>query len=1187
MNDDEHLSEAEPRRSLIDVATELAAGLTGSAELPVAGLSGPARAAFLALLARERPRPMLVLVADARAAETLGRDLRFFLGEGPEDLAASDRVHVFPAWDTAPFAALSPSPETIAQRIEGLHRLAQTHFPIVITTPEAAMQRVIPPTDLESAVQNLVEGDDIDLGNLAARLTDWGYRRRPLVEDRGELAIRGGLIDVFVTGAPEPIRMELLGDTIESIRSFDPRSQRRMEDQEEALILPATELPLHLRTDARLLRQVDERARELEMPRADRLALVENLREGGEVPGLESWAPLFSERAGLSAYLPAKTLVVLDDPHALKAACQELWDSIDIHEQQAIDERRLHPEPTQLYCTVENFFEMLEPFARVVMEGLDVSPDAAARPHAKMPFAIRGRRVSHEENGFALLVERIRAWESQGARVALVVGSTVQAERLRLILEAEDLQVGFAAGSLPAELEARDAPGSFIVEGELSESVELPADRLVCLAETNLFGEHRRSRRRKQVALTLDQVMKSLAELKPGDFIVHLDNGIGRYHGLTHLSVAGSEGDYLHLEYHGGDKLYLPVDRVNLVQKYVGGDGARPELAKLGSGNWEKIKQKTKESILSMTRELLALYSTRQRSAGYAFSTGDPYFQEFAARFPFEETPDQERAIEEVLGDLGSSKPMDRLVCGDVGYGKTEVAMRAAFAVAMAGKQVAVLVPTTVLAQQHTESFRKRFEGYPVEIETMSSFRSRKENLETVAAIRAGRVDVVVGTHRLLSGDVEFANLGLLVVDEEHRFGVRDKERIKQMRQLVDVLTLTATPIPRTLEMSLSGIRNLSVIETPPVDRQAIRTYVSRSDDHVIRDAVLRELHRGGQVFFVHNRVQTIEALHDRLRSIVPEAKIRVGHGQMKTHALERVMLGFMEHEFDILLCTAIVESGLDIPNANTIFIDRADTFGLAQLYQLRGRVGRSPARAYAYLLVPPERVLTREAQKRLQVLRELDELGGGFKIAAHDLEIRGAGNLLGKQQSGHITEVGFELYTSMMEDAVRELRGEVVEETIEPEIQIGASVYIPDTYMEDVNQRLVWYKRLAALRESGDRRVLAEELEDRYGPIPSIVDSLLDVMELRRRMKEMSVSEARLRGDTLSLRLHEGSSIDRDALIDLVKQSRGQWEASPGNVLRHQVQGLSSPVAELEAALLRLDALPRRDMAPTARGSA
>lgn len=1176
MIDDEHFSESDPARSLLEVAEELATSLDGPVELPVAGLAGPARAALIALLAEQRPRPMLVLVADARAAETLARDLRFFLGEEDAGIASAGRVHIFPAWDTAPFAGLSPSPETIAQRIEGLHRLAATDVPIVITTPEATMQTVLTPEALESAVEQLVEGDDVDLMNLGARLIDWGYRRRPLVEDRGEIAIRGGLIDVFVTGATEPIRIELLGDTIESIRSFDPRSQRRLADHEEALVLPATELPMHLRADSARLRRVDERARELEIPRADRLAMIENLREGADFPGLESLAPLLAERVGIADYLPGDTLVILDDPISLRAAAQEVWESIEDHEQRALEERRLHPEAAQLYRAPESLFEMLAPFASLAIEGLDVSPVAALRPHAKLPFAIRGRRVSHEESGFSLLVERIRSWEAQGARVALVVGSTVQAERLRQILEAEDLVVGFAAGSLSEELEARDAPGTFIIEGELSESIELPVDRLVCLSETNLFGEHRRSRRKKQVALTLDQVMKSLAELKPGDFIVHLDNGIGRYHGLTHLQVAGSEGDFLHLEYHGGDKLYLPVDRVNLVQKYVGGDGANPELAKLGSPAWEKVKAKTKESILSMTRELLALYSTRQRAVGYAFSTGDPYFQEFSARFPFDETPDQERAIDEVLGDLASTRPMDRLVCGDVGYGKTEVAMRAAFAVAMAGKQVAVLVPTTVLAQQHTESFRKRFEGYPVEIATMSSFRSRKENAETVAAIRAGRIDVVVGTHRLLSGDVEFANLGLLVVDEEHRFGVRDKERIKQMRQLVDVLTMTATPIPRTLEMSLSGIRNLSVIETPPVDRQAIRTYVSRSDDHVIRDAVLRELHRGGQIFFVHNRVQTIEALHDRLRSIVPEARIRVGHGQMKTHALERVMLGFMEHEFDILLCTAIVESGLDIPNANTIFIDRADTFGLAQLYQLRGRVGRSPARAYAYLLVPPERILSRDAQKRLQVLRELDELGGGFKIAAHDLEIRGAGNLLGKQQSGHITEVGFELYTSMMEEAVRELRGEVVEETIEPEIQIGASVYIPDSYMEDVNQRLVWYKRLAALRESGDRALLAEELQDRYGPIPPIVESLLDVMELRRRMKDLAISEARLRGDALSLRLHATSRIDPDALIDLVKKSAGGWEIAPPDMLRHKVEGLASPVAELETALVRLEALPR-----------
>jgi transcription-repair coupling factor (superfamily II helicase) len=615
------------------------------------------------------------------------------------------------------------------------------------------------------------------------------------------------------------------------------------------------------------------------------------------------------------------------------------------------------------------------------------------------------------------------------------------------------------------------------------------------------------------------------------------------------MSIAGSEGDFLHLEYQGGDKLYVPVDRVNLVQKYIGGDGAEPELDKLGGTSWERVKQKTKESILAMAHELLDLYATRQRHAGHSFSTDDPYYQEFEARFPFEETPDQARAIREVIDDLGKSKPMDRLVCGDVGYGKTEVAMRGAFVVAMEGRQAAFLVPTTVLAQQHFETLRKRFAEYPVRLDMLSSFRTRKENQEVVERLKTGEVDIVVGTHRLLQPDVEFARLGLLVVDEEHRFGVRDKERIKQMRKLVDVLTLSATPIPRTLELSLSGIRDLSVIETPPLDRQAIRTYVTRYDDSVIRDAILRELERGGQIFFVHNRVESIERMAEKLRMLVPEARVVVGHGQMREHALEKVMLGFLRHESDVLCCSAIIESGLDIPNANTILIHRADTFGLAQLYQLRGRVGRSPARAYAYLLIPGEQMLTKDAKLRLQVLQELDDLGGGFKIAAHDLEIRGAGNLLGKQQSGHITAVGFELYTRMMEEAVHELRGEPVAEELEPEIQLGVPAYIPDAYIDDVNQRLVCYKRLAALKEAADRDAFAAELRDRYGPLPAIVEKLLSVMDLRRRMKALRMVEAKVRGSRVAFRLHPTSPVPSGALVELV-QAGERRSLSPDGTL-------------------------------------
>jgi transcription-repair coupling factor (superfamily II helicase) len=1170
---------AEPsQRGVAAVAERVAERLLREGASAIEGLHGPARAAFLAELYRRAPRPILVVAADARAAESFAQDLHFFLGEEPGGDALRKRVHVLPAWDVAPFAPMSPSQETVAQRIEGLYHLGQTQDAIVVTTAEAAVQRAIAPAALRESISYLVEGDEIDLAALAARLLDGGYKRRPLVEDRGEFAVRGGLIDVYGTGFQDPVRLELLGDLLESIRSFDARSQRRLADREDVLLLPASELPLRARRESERRRRIEERAREIEMPRAERLQMLDALAEGFPFPGLETLVPYFAEVGPLTDHLAENALVVIDDPVAVDRAAAEAYASAVAHAEVALEERRLHPPVESLYLTADELGEALRRHPVLsfrALVGAESESGDVERVSTRLLFDVRAARLLREEKGFAALAGRIREWSGRGSRIALVVGTAAQAERLQHVLESQDLRVPALGEPLPAILGERDAGGAFVLVGDLSESVELPADRLVCVAERDLFGEHRRSRRRRaQAALSLDQVMQSLAQLAPDDFIVHVDHGIGLYRGLRHLTVAGSEGDYLHLEYQGGDRLYLPVDRVNLVQKYVGGDGAQPALDKLGGVSWERTKTKTKESILAMAHELLALYATRERHHGHSFNTGDPLYQEFEARFPFEETPDQQRAIDEVLGDMSSAKPMDRLVCGDVGYGKTEVAMRAAFVSAMEGQQVAVLVPTTVLALQHFETFRKRFEGYPIVIEMLSSFRTRKENLEVAAKLASGVVDVVVGTHRLLQTDVQFARLGLLVVDEEHRFGVKDKERIKQMRKLVDVLTLTATPIPRTLELSLTGIRDLSVIETPPLDRQAIRTYVTKFDGQVIREAILREIRRGGQVFFVHNRVESIDRRAEMLRALVPEARFVVAHGQMRDHQLEKVMMAFLQQEHDILLCTAIIESGLDIPNANTILIDRADTFGLAQLYQLRGRVGRSPAQAYAYLLIPGEQILTDDAKLRLQVLQQLDDLGGGFRIAAHDLEIRGAGNLLGKQQSGHITAVGFELYTQMMEEAVHELRGEPVDHDIEPEIQLGVPAYIPESYVDDVNQRLVLYKRLAAVRRPGDVDALAEEIRDRFGPLPALVESLLEVMELRRRMKALGVAEARLRGPRMALRLHPTSKVAPERLVELVGGGGGRYALTPDGIFSAAIGEGSGRLAELRTALDLLDPL-------------
>jgi transcription-repair coupling factor (superfamily II helicase) len=618
------------------------------------------------------------------------------------------------------------------------------------------------------------------------------------------------------------------------------------------------------------------------------------------------------------------------------------------------------------------------------------------------------------------------------------------------------------------------------------------------------------------------------------------------YRGLKFLKVAGVEGEFLHLEYEGGDRLYLPVDRINMVQKYIGGDGAQPALDRLGGTAWEKVKARARKTIFAMAEELVQLYALREARAGTAFAPPDNMYREFEAAFEYEETPDQQRAIDETLASMENKKPMDRLICGDVGYGKTEVAMRAAFLAVEGGKQVAVLAPTTILAQQHLQTFRYRFRNHPVRIEMVSRFLTPKEIAPILQETAKGSVDIVIGTHRLLQKDVEFKDLGLVIVDEEHRFGVVHKERLKKLRQTVDVLSLTATPIPRTLHMSLVGIRDLSIIETPPVDRLAIQTYVTRYDERLIRDAILRELERGGQIFFLHNRVETIDRLGLKIADLVPEARVAVAHGQMRPKELEKVMLDFLENKTQVLVCSAIIESGLDFPNANTIIINRADKFGLAQLYQLRGRVGRSHRHAFAYLLIPGEKAITPDAERRLRALQEIDGLGGGFKLALHDLEIRGAGNLLGEQQSGQITAVGFELYTEMMEKAIQELKGEEMLPEVEPEIRFGISAYFPDDYIPDANQRLYFYKRLASLRNELELNDLKAEIEDRFGPHSQVVENLFLVMNLRRVLKEFLVQQISFSDGKIFLLFHPASPVKVEKLLELIHKQKSRFRLAP-----------------------------------------
>lgn len=1103
--------------------------------LRLSGLRGAAQAFFLSQYFLRTPTPTLCVLASAQEAETFADDLRFFLGS---EKGTAKQIYLYPPWDVPAFEGLSPSSEVLAAQVEGLYALLSSGTPVLVTSIDAFAQRVIPQEDFISATLQLRPEQDFPLSNLVDHLTQWGYRRVPLVEEKGEMSVRGGIVDVFPPLASQPLRIEFIGDTVESLRTFDPSSQRSMERVEEFTFLPMRFFSLARLQSAR--RAIEEALADSEAKYREQQRIVENFKSGLPFPGIEFLLPyLYPTLESLNDYLPRGTVVWISDPTSTQSELDGFWGRVVLCADQVSTAGHFVPAPESLYLNAETTKMQLASCFRVELLGLEtIDADLAVTGVSHTDF----KPILHArggESGLSPLVERIQHWQEERIHIFLVVSSTLQASHLQSLLLGHKLHLPVVSA-----WQENAATSAAIVVGSLSHGFALPADGVVFVAEEEIFGE-RRHRRHTRPRPVVDY-LTGLSQLTTGDYVVHVDHGVGRYQGLRHLSVAGTEGDYLHLEYAGGDRLYLPVERINLVQKYTGADSHAPALDRLGGLNWEKVKKKTREAIQAMARELLEIHAARASTDRPSLASLDDAYEEFVARFPFEETSGQRIAIEDVLADLQSTKPMDRLVCGDVGYGKTEVALRAAFLTVQSGKQVAVLVPTTILAQQHAETFTRRFTDYPVRIELLNRFRSPQEIKSVVQGLAAGTVDIVIGTHRLLQRDIVFKNLGLMVIDEEHRFGVTHKEKIKKLRHLVDVLTLSATPIPRTLNMGLMGLRDLSVIETPPVDRQAIRTYVARFDEGLIRSAILQELGRGGQVFFVHNRVETIDKMAKQVRELVPEAVLAIAHGQMDEHELEKVMLDFLHHRSNVLLCSSIIESGLDIPTANTIIINRADQFGLAQLYQLRGRVGRSSQRAYAYLLIPGEHLLTKDATRRLEVLQELDDLGSGFRLAAHDLEIRGAGNLLGKEQSGQVAAVGFELYAQMLEETVIELRGGKIRVQIEPEIQLGLPAYIPEAYIPDVNQRLVFYKKLANVEDRADLEELGVEMEDRFGPLPQLVLMFLEVMDLRRVLREYLVTSVYKKGDKVTLHFHPDSPIKGQRLVAFLQKDRGRSQLSP-----------------------------------------
>jgi transcription-repair coupling factor (superfamily II helicase) len=1149
--------------TLSGVLAPFASGISGHSE--VLGLNGSSDAWFAAeLLARNRRDEYLLVVASSQAeAQRFYRALSFFHGRQADIL-------FFPHWETEPYAPLSPHPEIEATRLATLASLSSGRGKAIITTVKALQQKVLPRKIFDSLQLKLEVGKDIPRDALLQGLSALGYQRVTLVEDRGSFAVRGDLVDLFPPMLEQPVRLVFFGDELEELRSFDPASQRSLDRHMLRLELaPAREMILagsHLET---FTRRFKERCDELEIPRGQREVILDEVREGLLGPGRENLLPLNYEGLDtLFAYLNRFSWLLLD-PSAITSAADEFAEAIQCGEERARHNGEPFVPAGTFYLDSRELETRLNQGPRIDLTSLQVFRLEEEHPVYRVPVTgnsdLRPDRVEHD-GSLAPLVKRLRCWLDDDWRILVVCHQQGQAKRLLDLLAPSELPVAWVPELVPG----REFPvGLTVTTGTLDCGFRHAEGKRVVICDDEIFGPrtHRKVRRRQQV------FESSLADLKIQDLVVHADYGIGRYLGLVHLQTGAVEGDFLHLEYAGEDRLYLPVERIEKVQKYMA-DGSAPRLDKMGSGAWEKAKLRARAAIEELSRDLLQIQARRQMAKGFSYSPPDRLFREFEAAFPHEETPDQLEAIEAVLDDMTSERPVDRLICGDVGYGKTEVAIRAAFKAVLDSRQVAVLVPTTVLARQHLETFRQRFADYPVVVEMLSRFRTPAEQKRILARTAAGQVDILIGTHRLLQRDLRFKDLGLIVVDEEQRFGVTHKERLKKMRAEVDVLTLTATPIPRTLHLSLAGLRELSIIDTPPVDRQAIRTYVTRFDNDLIRDAILRELRRGGQVYFVHNRVQSIDAMANFLKQLVPQAKIGVGHGQMPEKALEKVMLDFIEGQTNLLVCTTIIENGIDISTANTMIVNRADCFGLAQLYQLRGRVGRSHQRAYAYLMIPGEGLLTRDARERLKVLQEQSELGAGFRIARHDLELRGAGDLLGARQAGQVAAIGFEMYTELLEETIRELQGQSREDRIDPEIRLGLSAFLPENYVADPNQRLVLYRKLASAHDDAEIYQIEDELRDRYGKLPAAAELLLDVMTLRVLMKQLRVELAEFDGHNLVFTFPADTKVAPEHILALLEDSK-KYRFSPDYRLSIRLGRLSRE-AVLAAAKKELQAFCR-----------
>lgn len=1119
-------------------------------EIVCAGLKGSGRAYLAARLREELGRPLVIVAPSAPDAETLVQDMEFFL---------KSRVAFFPPYNISPYKRVEFHSETAGRRVRTLYEMMEGADGVVVTTVEGLLKKLIPKHALSGFAEPAEAGEEMDREALSARLVAGGYSHVSMVEDPGDFSVRGGIVDIYSPLYDDPLRMEFFGDMVESMRFFSAATQKKKKDVHEAVILPAREVAFEPGSRDGFVRRMKKLGRSAGVPAKKMVRMAERFKKEGFFPGIENFLPLLYEKPGIFLdYIPQDALVIFMDREEIEDQARRLGERIKKERLEAVESRVPAPEPGDLFLEWEEALRILSPSRPLSVRSFSMTgsmPDADAPP--EFDFSVRDNAALGEalkfsrskDTPFAPLAKWINGHLETGLKIVLASGSGRRTEAARSLLEGYGVPLRPADG-FPEAMKARG--GVAAATGNLSAGFAWPGEAAV-ITDAEIFGSgaKRKTRRKRSPGSAL---LKT-GDLKTGDLVVHADHGVGRYQGLVKLEVERVFGDYLLIVYRDDDRLYLPVERIGAARRYMGAEGAEPPLDKLGGPSWDRVRKKVKKAARKIAGDLLKLYARRKVARGRAFKDSDGDMERFEAGFEYEETPDQRRAIEDVFHDMARPLPMDRLVCGDVGYGKTEVALRAAFLAAWNGHQIALMVPTTVLAHQHFETFKARFKEFPIRIECLSRFVGARKGKDIIEGVTNGAVDIVIGTHRLLSGDVAFKRLGLLILDEEQRFGVKHKEKLKSLREAVDVLTLTATPIPRTLHLSLTGMRDISVISTPPELRRPIITYICEWEDRVIAGAIQKELARGGQIFFLHNNISSIWNMADHLSRLVPEVRLGVAHSRLGSDKLENVMMDFFNRKLDMLVCTTIVEAGLDIPAANTIFINRADRFGLAQMYQLRGRVGRSGEQAYAFLFVPDESLLSKDAKKRMKALMDHSELGAGFEIAMSDLRIRGGGSILGADQSGHIAAVGYDMFLKLMEQAVSELKGEAAAEPLDPEVSVPLSALLPESYIPDIDQRLRAYRRMSEMTRLKDLAGFKNELTDRFGAMPEEVENLLMKMALRVMCVRAGVKKLKLEKNILSLYFSSAHQENIPGVADMDESGLGVFEIIPGHFLKARLK--------------------------------